>query len=85
MDKLQKEFEFYQEKKSEFISKYKDKYIVIVGQEVVGIYDDKMEAIDKTKEENSLGTFLVQHVSKGSDEAFFHSRVSLVNYPVTKS
>ena len=84
MDKLQKEFEFYQEKKSEFISKNKNKYIVIVGREVVGIYDDKMEAINKTKEKYSLGTFLVQHVSEGSDEAFFCSRVSLVNDKIFK-
>lgn len=77
MAELDKEFEFYKEKKQELFSKYENKFIVIVGQKVIGAYDNRLEAINKTKEQHDLGTFLVQHVIEDDEAAFFHSRVIL--------
>ena len=75
---LDKEFKFYQENKEKFLAKYENKFIVIVEKEVVGVYDNQMEAINETRKDYALGTFLVQHVVK-DDSAFFHSRVSITN------
>ena len=77
MEGLGKEFNFYQKKKQEFLSQYKGKFIVIIEEKVVGVYDDKFQAINETKEKHTLGTFLVQHVIEGDDIAFFHSKVLL--------
>ncbi len=78
MSQLGREFQFYQSKKEEFLSKYKGKFIVIRGEEVLGAYDDRIDAVTKTKEKYELGTFLVHHVIE-DDGAVFHSRVRVMN------
>lgn len=42
---LEREFRFYQKNRDDFLSKYKGKYIIIKGEEVLDTYDDRMEAI----------------------------------------
>ena len=78
MSQLDREFQFYQSKKDEFLSKYKGKFVVIRGEEVLGVYDDRVDAVTKTKEKYELGTFLVHHVVE-DDGAIFHSRVRVMN------
>lgn len=72
---LDKEFQFYLANKDEFLEKYEGKFLVIRGEEVIGVFDDKVEAIDKTREKFPLGTFLVQHINR--DKILFHSRVRI--------
>jgi hypothetical protein len=74
---LQDEFQFYLDHQDELVEKYEGKYIVIRGGEVLGAYDDELTAVTETQKSHPLGTFLVQHVTRGS-EAYtqtFHSRV----------
>ena len=74
---LETEFRFYKEHQSELIEKYGEKYVVIVGEEVIGAYDTQTEAFDVASEEHEVGTFLIQFCTPG-DEALtsvFHSRV----------
>lgn len=73
---LDREFEYYQKNKPDFLSKYEGKYIVIKGEKVLGVYDDRVKAVDETLEEHELGTFLVKQVVK-NDVAMFHSRVRI--------
>ena len=78
MGNLDKEFKFYRENKEKFLSEYKGKFIVIKGEKVIGIYQDKMEAIQKTQEEHELGTFLVHEVVE-DDVSFYYSGIRLRN------
>ena len=71
---LEKEFKFYQDNKEKFLVEYEGKFIVIKGNEVIGVFKDRLEAIEKTKQKHELGTFLVQEVVK-DDVLVFHSRV----------
>ncbi len=71
---LEKEFKFYQENKKKFLAEYENKFIVIVEWEVIGVYDNRMEAINETRKSYDLGTFLVQHIVK-DDVLVFHSGV----------
>ena len=75
MEKLEKEYQFFREKKDELLEKYENKFVVIRGQKVIAAYDSMTDAIEKTKKQYELGTFLVQNVVKEDDVAFFHSRV----------
>ena len=75
---LDKEFKYYIDHQDELVKKYDGKYIVIVGEEVVGSYDSEFEAYDASKEKYELGSFLIQHVSSGEENytQTYHSRVS---------
>ena len=77
MDSLKKEFEFYLKHQNELLEKYKNRFIVIVGNNVVGAYDTNEEAFVEAKKNYKLGTFLIQKCTEG-DSAYtyiFHSRV----------
>ncbi len=74
---LGKEFAYYLAHQDEMVKKYNGKYIVIRNGQVLGAYDDELTAITETQKSHELGTFLVQRVSKGTDDysQTFHSRV----------
>ena len=74
MDNLDKEYQFFKEKKDELLAKYENKFVVIRGQEVITAYDDMVTAIEETQKKYELGTFLVQHVTQEDEVALFHSR-----------
>ena len=74
---LNKEFQYYLDNINELVSKYDDKYIVIIGESVVGAYDEHYEALFETEKKHELGTFLIQKCSNDVDDytQTFHSRV----------
>ena len=75
---LEKEFDFYIKNQKDLVSKYEGKVIVIKDQEVIGIYDSELEAVQKTSSKHTLGTFLVQRCTSGKDglTQTYHSRVA---------
>lgn len=75
---LKDEFEFYKNNQKQLVKKYQDRYIVIVGNEVVGDYKTQEEAVIETVKTHALGTFLVQLVGSGEENytQTFHSRVA---------
>ena len=75
---LDKEFAFYLENQRELLKKFNNRYVVIVGEEIVGDYENYEQALTQSVENNyDLGTFLIQKCSPGDkDYTFtFHSRV----------
>jgi hypothetical protein len=74
---LECEFEFYLERQEELVSQYDGKFVVIHGREVIGSYDDEIEAIERTAQRFPLGSFLVQKCEPGSESytQTFHSPV----------
>jgi len=77
MGDLKREFEFYLANKADFLAKYSGKVVVLKDQEVLGVYDDRLQAVRETMKDHELGSFLVQLVVEGSEEVRFHSRVGL--------
>lgn len=76
---LLKEFEYYLAHQADLLREHQGKFVVIKDQKVIGVYDDELTAISRTKMNHKLGTFLVQKVEPG-DSAYtqtYHSRVSL--------
>jgi hypothetical protein len=75
---LEKEFEYYLENQDSLVEKYNGKFIVIKDSHVVGAYDSEWEAVEETKKEHELGTFLVQKCEPGRESytQTYHSRVA---------
>ena len=74
---LDKEYAYYKKHKTELFKNFKNKYLVIIGEEVVGNYDTESEAYSKAINQYKLGTFLIQHCVDDETETLqtFHSRV----------
>jgi len=74
---LLEEFQFYLDNQAELVAQYDGKFIVIKGGKVLGAYEDELTAIAETEKTHVIGTFLVQHVSRGTSaySQTFQSRV----------
>lgn len=77
---LMKEFDYYLEHQKELVAKYRGKFVVIKGREVIGVFDSELEAIKETSKHHELGTFLVQKCEPGAESYThtYHSRVAFV-------
>jgi hypothetical protein len=62
------------------VKKYRYKYIVIVGNEVVGVYDDEITAIKESRKKYKPGHFMVQYVDKGKDNYTISYVSPIFNY-----
>ncbi len=74
---LEREFDYYLQHQQELLKSYKGKYLVIVGEEIIGNYPSNEEALYQTRKTHKLGTFLIQHCTEG-ESAYtytFHSHV----------
>jgi len=77
MSNLDKEYQFFKENRGKFLTEYRNKFLVIKDQKIIGVYDTESEAYQKTIEKNKLGTFLLQQCVEEENEqkAIFHTRV----------
>lgn len=75
---LEKEFEYYLENQEELVKEYNGRFIVIKDQEVIGVFDSEIEAVEETVKKHELGTFLVQLCEPGAESytQTYHSRIS---------
>lgn len=74
---LEREFKYYLSHQKELVEKYNGKYLVIIGEDIIGAFDSEMAAIEGTSKTHELGTFLVQKCEPGSEgyTQTYHSRV----------
>lgn len=74
---LEREFQFYLSHQDELVKKHSGKFVVIKNDEVLGVFDDEIFAIQEISKKHELGTFLVQKCEPGTDAytQTFHSRV----------
>jgi len=66
---LKEEFQYYLENQNELLKRYKGRFVVIVGKNVVGAYRSFKDAVMRSAKKYALGTFLVQECTEG-DEAY---------------
>lgn len=61
---IAEEYNWYKENKSNLLTKFKDKYIVIKDNKVIGSYNTEANAyIESVENSHKVGTFLIQKVS----------------------
>jgi len=75
---LEAEFQYYKDHQDQLVSQYEGKFIVIVGEEVIGAYGSELEAYEETKKIHPVGTFLIQQCQPGEESytQIHHSRVA---------
>lgn len=78
---LENEFKYYLEHQNELVRKYDGRYLVVVGEAVVGDYATFSEALSAAQKDYEMGTFLIQKCTEGDKDytAKYHSRVRLTN------
>jgi hypothetical protein len=69
---LEKEFEFYENNKTAIREKYLGKRIVIIGNEIVGAYDDIDKAYQETIKTYAPGTFMIHDVPVNIENEVVH-------------
>ncbi len=76
---LEKEFNYYLNHQAELVKKYNGKFIVIKDDNVLGAFASALEAVENTKKQHELGTFLIQKCESGNASYVqtYHSRVSV--------
>ena len=62
--KLLKEFDYYERNKDDICDKYEGRYIVIVGEQILGSFVTQMAAIRETMKQHELGEFMVKKVRR---------------------
>ena len=75
--KLEKELRYYIEHQDELVEKYNGKFLVIIGEQVVDVFDDLKTAYLEASAKYELGTFMIHRCSPGeaSYTKNFRSRV----------
>ncbi|GMO56946.1 MAG: hypothetical protein Ta2D_02320 [Rickettsiales bacterium] len=53
-------WDFFEANFDNLYKKYKDKYIAIKDQKVIGVFDDRYYGFEETKKKEKPGTFVVQ-------------------------
>lgn len=66
---LEREYAFYKENNAKLAERYLGKFVVIVGEEVVGSYNDQPSAYSWAIGKYPLGTFLIQEITKDPSQA----------------
>ena len=64
---LEKEYEFYLKIREELAQKDDGRFVAIKGEEVLGIYDDYLQAANTVYVEHERGTVLMQQISKDAN------------------
>ncbi len=77
---LDKEFKYYLDHQKELLLLYDGKFIVIIGNQVVGAYDNREDAYYSSIEKYEPGTFMIQLCTPGEDAytVRYYNRVSPV-------
>jgi hypothetical protein len=61
------ELRFFIAHQAELVKKYRNKYLVLKGESLLGVYDSPIEALVETKKHHELGTFMIQPCLPGPE------------------
>ena len=71
---LEAEHQFYMNNRESLRAQYPGKRLVIVKDQIIGIYDSDSEALDETTKTMKMGTFCVKYVPVDPDDEFIRLR-----------
>lgn len=74
---FEREYKYFLDHQTELIEKYDGKVVVIVGEELVGVYETIADAVAESVKKYEPGTFMVQEVAANPDDLVekFHTAV----------
>ena len=65
---FEKELKYYNANKSQLYIRYKGKHIVIVGEHVIGTYDDAGSAYTETAKTIPPGSFMIREIPENIED-----------------
>ena len=65
---FEKELRYYNYNKAQLRSKYQGKHIVIVGEQVIGTYDDAGTAYNETAKNIPPGSFMIREIPENIED-----------------
>jgi hypothetical protein len=76
---LRKQFQYYLDHQDELVQRYRGKWVVIVGEEIVGDFDSELAAYAFATTGYEPGAFMIQLVTPGQESysQTFRSRVAI--------
>jgi NAD dependent epimerase/dehydratase family enzyme len=78
MKPLEKEYQYYTDHLGELYKKYGGKVIVIIEEEVVGVYENELQAVVTESKKRKPGTFFVKRCEEVVTPQVFHTRVAFI-------
>ena len=64
---FKEEFEYFKDNQADLVEKYKGKILVIKGRDILGAYNNPLEALTESIKNYELGTFMIQPCQPGPD------------------
>ena len=64
---FKKELDFFIANQNEFVKKYRGKSLVIIGEELIGVFESPLIAYIEVQKEHPIGTFMIQPCIPGSE------------------
>ena len=64
---LKKEFDFFVKNQNDLVAKYNGKVLAIQGDSIIGVYDNISDAYTSIKNENKLGSTMIQRCIPGPE------------------
>ena len=80
-DLFEEAFQYYLTHQDELVKQHDGRVVAIANGEILGVFDDELEAITEMQKTRELGTFLLQRVSAGVT-AYSHTFHSRVTFPL---
>jgi hypothetical protein len=62
---LDQEIKYYDENRTDWLSRYPDKYVLVKGRQLIGAFDTITEALAEGARRFGLDNFLVRQVGEG--------------------
>ena len=60
MDIIQEAIDYYKANRQDFITQYANKHLLIVGTEIIGVYDTNSKAAEVARN-LAAGTYIIEH------------------------
>jgi hypothetical protein len=75
---FEQEYQYYKSHEADLVRQHEGKYIGIVGEQVVGVFESELEAYMTLKKKYGLGKFMLQQAVPVATDRIqrYHSRVA---------
>jgi len=78
MDQQKLDFDYFLENMEELYRKYGHKFIVVKNHNIIGVYDNFVNAYESTIKTEKIGTFLIQECFDNKDKLVHHFQRNII-------